>query len=403
MDDQDGFVVVNSYEANPDDTPVPKKIPVSQELWESFFDGDGRIVQESRLRKCVFENGVEASLRKDIWKYLLGYFPFHTTYLEREIIQKQLKVEYQALKSHWKATLEPTTSNPAMLDLDSDEDPQMAFMKLQAMLNAQRLSIKEADAVAFIRLIKKDVPRTDRKVEYFAGDENPHLVWLHDILTTFAIVHPDVGYVQGMNDILSMILFVMDDEADAYNCFCGYMKAIHQEFASDGIVDQLTQLSKLLSLADNELFSHFGSIEAGDFFFCHRWILLSFKREFAFLDAIRLFEILSSHHLELSSTEAHRTRNLEKRKEKEKALGEEDANPGDDAAWWAEHQYKFGFFICLAVFKIYRARFMACGDVAAVYALINSLVETMDVDYILFTAERVFFEFCRMSAHKELL
>lgn len=35
-----------------------------------------------------------------------------------------------------------------------------------------------------------------------------------------------------------------------------------------------------------------------------RWLLLDFKREFIFTDGIRLFEVLSSHHLELHSDTA---------------------------------------------------------------------------------------------------
>ena len=34
------------------------------------------------------------------------------------------------------------------------------------------------------------------------------------------------GYVQGMSDLLSPILFVMDDEADAFWCFVGFMEMV---------------------------------------------------------------------------------------------------------------------------------------------------------------------------------
>ena len=37
-----------------------------------------------------------------------------------------------------------------------------------------------------------------------------------------------------------------------------------------------------------------------------RWLLLCFKREFSAEDSLRCFEILSSHHLELSSLEAQK-------------------------------------------------------------------------------------------------
>ena len=41
---------------------------------------------------------------------------------------------------------------------------------------------------------------------------------------------------------------------------------------------------------------------------CARWLLLNFKREFSMNDAIRMFEVLSSQYLELSSDEALRAK-----------------------------------------------------------------------------------------------
>ena len=36
----------------------------------------------------------------------------------------------------------------------------------------------------------------------------------------------------------------------------------------------------------------------------YRWLLLDFKREFPFDDSLRLFEVISSHYLELNSDKA---------------------------------------------------------------------------------------------------
>ena len=49
------------------------------------------------------------------------------------------------------------------------------------------------------------------------------------------------------------------------------------------------------------------------FFF--RWLLLNFKREFDYKEALRLFEITSSRHLEVSSLEAEMERYKERAKE----------------------------------------------------------------------------------------
>ena len=50
----------------------------------------------------------------------------------------------------------------------------------------------------------------------------------------------------------------------------------------------------------------------------HRWLLLSFKREFAFDESLKLFEILCSHHLEISSLEAEKAKRKEELLEKER-------------------------------------------------------------------------------------
>ena len=210
----------------------------------SFLDNDGRLLRESDFRKAVFKGGVDIAARKCVWEYLLGYFPFQSTRIERDIIRKTLQFEYSAMKEHWKRVLEPATAVPDAGYGDDDEgDPADFFMKLQANVKAQSHKINEPECAKCMRIIKKDVPRTDRKEKYFAGDDNEHLNWLSDILITYAVYHPEIGYAQGMNDLLAMILFVMDNEADAYNCFCGYMEAIREDFNADGMVAQLKQVS----------------------------------------------------------------------------------------------------------------------------------------------------------------
>lgn len=49
-----------------------------------------------------------------------------------------------------------------------------------------------------------------------------------------------------------------------------------------------------------------------------RWLVLTFKREFSFPDALTMFEIISSQHLELSSMEAERERERQRARELER-------------------------------------------------------------------------------------
>lgn len=75
-------------------------------------------------------------------------------------------------------------------------------------------------------LIEKDVNRTDRTLEFFAGDNNANLQMLSDILMTYIMYNFDLGYVQGMSDLLSPILQLLEDEVDSFWCFVGFMNKI---------------------------------------------------------------------------------------------------------------------------------------------------------------------------------
>ena len=56
-------------------------------------------------------------------------------------------------------------------------------------------------------------------------------------------------YAQGMNDVLSRFLVVMEDEVDAYWCFTLYMENIFNDFLEDGMLHKLSKFNKNLTLA----------------------------------------------------------------------------------------------------------------------------------------------------------
>lgn len=41
------------------------------------------------------------------------------------------------------------------------------------------------------------------------------------------------GYVQGMSDLLSPILYVLDNEVDAFWCFVGFMNRVVSDLSTD--------------------------------------------------------------------------------------------------------------------------------------------------------------------------
>lgn len=102
-----------------------------------------------------------------VWRYLLNVYPDGLSGQERMDYMKRKTREYEQLKREWTA----------------------------------RVTL---DDLEFIRgNVLKDVLRTDRAHPYYAGSEDsPHLTALTDLLTTFAITHPQVrGDVQSLQDV----------------------------------------------------------------------------------------------------------------------------------------------------------------------------------------------------------
>jgi len=145
--------------------------------------------------------------------------------------------------------------------------------------------------------IDKDVRRTDR-TEHFYRHENGHqLAALRRILCTYVMYNFDLSYCQGMSDLASPVLYVLSRglsskdkagwnraEAEAFWCFVHLMDKVESNFHIDqrGMHSQLLALHKLLQLLDPQLYAHFKQKDCLNFFFCFRWILILFKREFSF-------------------------------------------------------------------------------------------------------------------------
>ncbi|XP_005089154.2 uncharacterized protein LOC101858979 [Aplysia californica] len=271
-----------------------------------------------------------------------------------------------------------------------DMSQKLDFMRLQAQVQVNRQKMDVQNLRTNIRVIDKDVPRTDRDVLFFSGRNNPHLRELRDILVTFAAYNGELGYAQGMNDILSRFLYVMGSEVETYWCFRTYMEKIGSDFMEEGMTYKIDLVRMLLEEMDPALLKHLETTDLGNLFFCHRWLLLGFKREFSFEDSLRCFEILSSHHLELSSLEAEKAVLREERKE--------FASTGGDtrtSGLATQKEYTFEVFMCATVLTECRDDFFACTDCGQVFCFLNNL--TFDLDSLLTKSERLFFVYCKKT------
>jgi len=264
----DGFEVIYKidFKKNPQ---VERSQPLSMKEWQNAFDKDGRVIDVNALKSRIFRGGLESNeLRRDAWKFLLNYLPWTSSRDERLQLLKQRKIEYNAMKLQWKSMS------------DQQKERNSLFRDRES-------------------LIAKDVARTDRNLDYFQGDDNIHLRILHDVLMTYNMFNFDLGYVQGMNDLLSPILIIMEDEVDTFWCFAGLMSRMEQNFHLDQshIKRQLSNLHTLLQFIDAELAKYLVDNNANNMYFFFRWILICFKREFPFDDVMYLWEILWTDQL----------------------------------------------------------------------------------------------------------
>lgn len=247
---------------------VKRCSPLNEKEWRSYFDKTGKIHDVSGVRRAIFSGGVEPSIRKEVWKYLFNYYPFQSTYAERALIDKQKEQEYYSIKNQW-ASITPAQES--------------RFSKFRERKNR----------------IEKDVVRTDRTLDPFKDDQSPYLTLLREILLTYTFYSFDVGYVQGMSDLLSPILLVLDNEVHTFWCFVGMMETMEANFHRDqhGMHGHLKRLMSLTKLLLPSFYQYLETQDGTNFFFAFRWLLIVFKREFSYEDVNTLWEVIWSNHL----------------------------------------------------------------------------------------------------------
>lgn len=281
--------------------------PVTMEEWNSWFDSTTGHIQitPEEAKERIFHGGLEPNdgVRKEAWLFLLGVYTWDSNEDERRAIMNSKRDEYVRLKAAW---WERMIEKPA----SSEEYEHWKEQKGR---------------------IEKDVHRTDRTIPLFAGEDIPHpdpdspyadtgtnvhMEQMKDMLLTYNEYNRDLGYVQGMSDLLAPIYAVMQDDAVAFWAFVGFMDRMERNFLRDqsGMREQLLTLDQLVQLMDPQLYLHLQSADSTNFFFFFRMFLVWFKREFEWVDILRLWETLwtdwlsSNFHLfiALAILEKHR-------------------------------------------------------------------------------------------------
>ncbi|KAI1814503.1 GTPase-activating protein GYP7 [Poronia punctata] len=327
-----------------------KRNPVQLQEWNGFFDKNtGRLsMTVDEVKERIFHGGLDPNdgVRKQAWLFLLGVHDWHSTLEERKAQAASLRDEYVKLKAAWWERL---------VDLGG-EGPEGEWWREQR------------------GRIEKDVHRTDRTVPIFAGEDIPHpdpdspfasvgtnvhMEQMKDMLLTYNEYNKDLGYVQGMSDLLAPIYAVMQDDAVAFWGFKHFMDRMERNFLRDqsGMRNQLMTLDHLVQFMDPKLYAHLERADSTNFFFFFRMLLVWYKREFKWMDVLRLWEVLWTDYLSSS----------------------------------------FHLFVALAILEKHRDVIMThLLHFDEVLKYVNELSETIDLESTLIRAEALFRRFQRL-------
>lgn len=155
------------------------------------------------------------------------------------------------------------------------------------------------------RQVQIDVPRM---ASHFPAVTTPQVRrCLERVLLVWATLHPDAGYVQGMNDILAPVLAVLlldaragsnpkdaDPEADAHACLARLLGGVRDFYTAGrpGVRRAVRRLEALVRRVDGALDRHLRRHGVDYMLFAFRWMNNLLTRELPLRCSARLWDTL---------------------------------------------------------------------------------------------------------------
>lgn len=222
----------------------------------------------------------------------------------------------------------PISSEIEMIHLDSSDPefqhnsscnntnpnvPETEYLNATVYRNSAVSEDRVSEWLWTLHRIVVDVVRTDSHLEFYEDTRN--LARMSDILAVYAWVDPATGYCQGMSDLLSPFVVLFEDNADAFWCFEMLLRRMRENFQMEGptrVMKQLEALWNILELTDKEIFTHLSHVGAESLHFAFPMLLVLFRRELSFNEALCMWEMMwaadfdesRAYSLEVSCLEA---------------------------------------------------------------------------------------------------
>ncbi|KAK7393380.1 hypothetical protein VNO78_21933 [Psophocarpus tetragonolobus] len=263
---------------------------LSQRRWQASFSAEGRLDIAKVLRR-IQRGGVHPSIKGEVWEFLLGCYDPNSTLEERNELKQRRRGQYDM----WKAECQKMVpiigsgkfvTTPLIDDEGHPIDPSLVGVRTSDKKILQWMQL--------LHQIGLDVHRTDRALVFYETEANQ--AKLFDVLAVYAWLDNDIGYVQGMNDICSPLIMLVENEADCYWCFERAMRRMRENFrtsaSSMGVQSQLSTLSQIMKIVDPKLHHHLEDLDGGEYLFAFRMLMVLFRREFSFADTLYLWELM---------------------------------------------------------------------------------------------------------------
>ncbi|CAN1800291.1 TBC1 domain family member 15 [Linum perenne] len=277
---------------------------LSVRKWQASFTPQGQLDISKTLAR-IQRRGIHPTIRGEVWEFLLGCYDPKSTFEERDQIRQRRRVEYARWKEECRDIFPIVGSGKfitAPVLTESGHPIQQPLYLLQKGNNAA--DKKVVQWMLNLHQIGLDVIRTDRTLVFYEKQGNLSKLW--DILAVYAWIDTDVGYCQGMSDLCSPMVILLDDEADAFWCFERLMRRLRGNFrcteTSVGVESQLSNLAAITQVIDPKLHQHLGivlsfscktdALGGGDYLFAFRMLMVLFRREFSFCDSLYLWEMM---------------------------------------------------------------------------------------------------------------
>ncbi|KAL7200915.1 hypothetical protein ACSBR1_032771 [Camellia fascicularis] len=299
------FAVRPEYQGDVPKTHFKPRVrkTLSARRWKVALSQDGH-VDIAGVLKRIQQGGVHPSIKGVVWEFLLGCFDPNSTFDERNELRQRRREQYEAWKAECqkmvpiigsgKFITTPIITDDGQPINDPSTNSDLGDNGEAMSSNDAGLDKKVTQWKLGLHQIGLDVIRTDRALVFYESEANQTKLW--NVLAIYAWVDNSIGYVQGMNDICSPMVILMENEADAFWCFERAMRRLRENFRSNahsiGVQSQLSTLAGIMKAVDPKLHQHLEELDGGEYLFALRMLMVLFRRELSFVDALYLWEVM---------------------------------------------------------------------------------------------------------------